>query len=241
MVVQAGDERRGERDDRHARSTQFLDRREPPAGRRSARLQRFRQRAVERGERDADVRRAVLRQLAEVVEVARDEMVFRDDADRLAKLREHREAAPRELEPPLDGLVAVADRAHRDGHRLPVFFGKLAPEQLGRVFLHHDLRLEIEPRGEAEIFVVRPREAVGAAVLAAAVRIQPGAKRDVRRVVEGNDRLRVVAEKLRARAERRAVVIHERLGLQLDAEFLETVVRIRDRAAPGRRGILRLK
>jgi hypothetical protein len=37
--------------------------------------------------------------------------------------------------------------------------------------LNHDLRLEVEPAGVAEVFVVRPGEAVNAPVLAAAVRV----------------------------------------------------------------------
>jgi len=90
-------------------------------------LERFRECAVEGGERDADVRGPVFRQLREVVQVAGDEVVFRDDADRVAKFREHGEAAPRELEPAFDGLEPVADRAHGDGLRLPLFTSPTLP------------------------------------------------------------------------------------------------------------------
>jgi len=53
--------------------------------------------------------------------------------------------------------------------------------------------------------------------------------------------LGVVAEELRRRPDRLAVLIHERFRLQFDFEFLEAVVRIGSGAAATRRGCEGLK
>ena len=89
--------------------------------------------------------------------------------------------------------------------------------------------------------MIGPGEAVGAAVFAAAVGIQPGAERDVGRIVEGDDRLRVIAEKLRARQDALAVFVHERLGFEFKGELFEAIVRIRDGTSTAGRGGLGLK
>jgi hypothetical protein len=107
---------------------------------------------------------------------------------------EHGEAAARDLHLSLDGLVRVGDTADRDRLRLPLRREQLLAQQLRRVLLHHDLGLEIEAGREAEVLVRRPREAVSAAVLAAAIRIDAVGEADVRRVIAGDDRTRRIAE-----------------------------------------------
>ena len=67
--------------------------------------------------------------------------------------------------------------------RLPLPRHQLLAQQLGRVFLHQDLRLEIESGGKAEVLVARAREAIDAAVLAAAIRIDARVEADVGAVV----------------------------------------------------------
>ena len=64
----------------------------------------------------------------------------------VADLNEHFQAAPGELQATLHRLIRVGHAA--DGYRLgfPTPGGKLAPQEFRRVFLHHDLRLEIEAR-----------------------------------------------------------------------------------------------
>ncbi len=127
-------------------------------------------------------------ELGEDVGVARDQRVLGDDADRVAELGQHLEAAPRQLQRPLDRLVAVGDAAEGHHLRLPRRRRQRRPEQLRRVLLDEDPRLEVEAGREAEELVRRPRIAVDAAVLAAAVRVEAGREGDVRAVVGRDDR-----------------------------------------------------
>ena len=78
-------------------------------------------------------------------------------------------------------------------------------------------------------------------MLAAAVGIEPRMEGDVRRIVEGNERLRVIPEELRARQDAFAVLIHEGLGLEVEGELFKAVVRIRGGATSARSGSLWLK
>jgi hypothetical protein len=48
----------------------------------------------------------------EYVDIACDDRALRDDHHRVAKLRQHLEAAPRQVETTLDGLVGVCNAAH---------------------------------------------------------------------------------------------------------------------------------
>src|SRR6185503_16074607 len=143
-------------------------------------------------------------------------------ADGIAKLRENGDAAPRDPELSLDRLIRIGDAADGDRLRLPAFLVQLFAEQRRRIFLDHDLRLEVEARGKAEVFVRRPRVTVDAAVLAAAIRIDAGFEADVRTVVGGDDRSRRIAEVDRLRQTLVA------LGVIVDDvfELLKTVLRI---------------
>src|SRR5207253_1065912 len=112
--------------------------------------------------------------------------VLGDDGDRVAKLGEHFKTAPRQLYAALDRLIAIGDAADAQNARLPARRGKLAAEQLRSVFLDEDLRLEVQAGGEAEVFMIGPRVAIDATVLAAAVRIDAGVEADVGAVVGGD-------------------------------------------------------
>ncbi len=103
-------------------------------------------------------------ELAEDIEVARDQCVFRDDENRVAQLGADFEALTREAKLALGGLVAVGGTAHRDGLRLPAGRGQLVAEQFGRAEFNEDLRFEIEAAAPAEVFVVGAGETVGATV-----------------------------------------------------------------------------
>jgi hypothetical protein len=58
--------------------------------------------------------------------------------------------------------------------------------------LHQDFALEVAARAEAQVFVRRPRVAVGAAVEATPVRIDAEAEPEIRAVVLGEDALALV-------------------------------------------------
>ena len=136
----------------------------------------------------------------------------------------------REFQPPLDRLIAVGHAAHRDDLRLPLGRGEFLAQQLGRVFLDHDARLEIQAGGEAEILVRGPRVAVDAAVLAAAIRIDAELEADVRAVVAVENRAAMVAEELRRR---QRVFLRIPIHVALEMNLLEAVGRIAGRAAGG--------
>ena len=118
-------------------------------------------------------------------------------ADRVAELGQHLQAPAGDLQPPLGGLVAVGDAAHRQRLRLPLRGGELLAEQLGGVLLDQDAALEVEPGREAQVLVERAGVAIDAPVLAPPVGIHRGVEPHVRAVVVGDHRPRRVAQQLR--------------------------------------------
>ena len=137
--------------------------------------------------------------LTENIDIAGDERILRDDADRVAKLAADFEAPPCDLQVALDRLIRIGDAAEVHRGRLPFLGQEFAAQQFRRIVFHHDLGFEIEPGREAEILVIWPSVAIGAAVLAAAIRIDAVREADVGTVVVGDDRARVIDEELRAR------------------------------------------
>ena len=117
---------------------------------------------------------------------------LRDDADRMAEVLQHLQDPPHDLILLLDRLVRIGIGADRDGARRIFRIGQLALQKLRRLRLHEQLRLEVEAGRQAEIGVRRPREAIDAAVLAAAIGIDRAVERDVRRVVARDDLARRV-------------------------------------------------
>src|SRR5262249_45952735 len=121
------------------------------------------------------------------IEVARDQGALGNDPDRVAKLGQHFQAAARELKLALGRLIAIGDAADAQGLWLPLGRSEFLAEQLRGVFLDEDLRLEIEARGKAEVFVRGPGVTVDTAVLAAAIRIDARGEADIRGVVIGDE------------------------------------------------------
>src|SRR5262249_20591702 len=105
---------------------------------------------------------------------------FRDDTDGMAAAIEHLEDAPHDLVFALDRLVGIGIRADRYGAWDVTGGRQLAFEQLRRIRLGEELGFEIESGRQAEIGVGRPREAVDAAVLATAIRIDRSIERNIR-------------------------------------------------------------
>ena len=186
--------------------------------------------AVQRGDRHRHKHRPVAPQFLEQIEVARDQVVFGHDADRIAKLGQDFQAAAREFQPPLDRLVAIRHAAHGEGLRLPPPGRELRPEQLGRALFHQNARFEVQTGREPEVLVRGPGVAVGAAVFAAAVHVQAGVEGNVRAVVVGDQRLRIVPQKLGA-GQRPAFLFR----IQNEFEPLKAILRVgRSAAADGR-------
>ena len=110
----------------------------------------------------------------------------------------------------LDRLVGIGVGAHGD-HRRADSRACAAPASSSRAasgFIEQ-LGLEIEPRRQPEIGMGRPREAVDAAMLAAAIGVDRAVEGDVRRLVAGDDGLRRVDAD--GGAQRRQVVVFGRI------------------------------
>ena len=142
---------------------------------------------VEAGHRERDLHQIAPRHAGENVDVAGDQRRLGDDADRMSGALQHFENAAHHLVAPLDRLIGIGVGADRDHARRIARRGEFALQQFRRVGLHEQLGFEIEPGREPHVGVRRPREAVDAAVLAAAVRVDRAVEADVGRVVAGDD------------------------------------------------------
>ena len=142
---------------------------------------------IERRHRQRDLGQIALGHARENVEIAQHQRRLGDDADRMAGAVEHFENAAHHLVAPLDRLIRVGIGADRDHLRLIAGRRQFLFQQIGCFRLHQQLGFEIEPGRQAEIGVGRPREAVDAAMLAAAIGIDRAVEADVGRVVAGNN------------------------------------------------------
>ena len=134
-----------------------------------------------------DLGQIALRHPLENVDVARHQRRFGDDADGMAGPLQHFENAAHDFVLALDRLIGIGVGADRDHARLVTRCRQFLLEQFRRVGLGEQLRFEIEPGRKSEIGVRRPREAVDAAVLAAAIGIDRAVEADIGRVVAGDD------------------------------------------------------
>ncbi len=155
---------------------------------------------VQRCHADRDVHDVELGHFGEQVEIAGDEAVFGDDADRLAGFEGHLEATAGEAKAAFGRLVAIGDAGEANHFGLPVVASQPLAKKLGGPLFDEDLRLEVEAGAQAEVLVAGPGVAVAAAVLAAAVGVQAEAEGDVGAVVFGDDALGTVEDELRANA-----------------------------------------
>jgi hypothetical protein len=105
----------------------------------------------------------------------------------MAALGEQLEHAARDAIALLDRLVGIGVGAERDRLADVARLREFGAQQLDRVGLREQPGLEVEARGEFEVAVRRPREAVRAAVLAAAIGIERLGEGDVGGVVAAQD------------------------------------------------------
>ncbi len=192
---------------RHAGLAERSDDRQPALRRRRARIELARELAVEHRDRDEHAHETLRRHRGEEVEVALDQHALGGDRQRMVAGGQHLDDAARDLPLALDRLVRIRVRAERDRVAHVARLRELGAQQLGGVGLGEELRLEIEARRQVEIRVRRPRVAVDAAVLAALVRVDRLAERNVGRIVARDDRARGLDTHDRLRRRRRNVVL----------------------------------
>ena len=82
------------------------------------------------------------------------------------------ERSPRELVVAFDRLIRIGGGSERDEITRPGRLVELAAQYLGEIHLHEDQRRELVARAELELRLIAAREAVMAAVRAAAIRVQ---------------------------------------------------------------------
>ena len=120
----------------------------------------------------ATLTRPCARHARQDVEIAQHQRRFGDDADRMAgSARALRGCARMTRYAPFDRLIGIGVGADRDGASAHSPGRQFALQQLRRLRLDEQLRFEIEPGRKPEIGVGRSREAIDAAVLAAAIGI----------------------------------------------------------------------
>ncbi len=100
---------------------------------------------------------------------------------------QHFENAAHDLPFALDRLIGIGVGADRDHARLVILRRQFLLQKLRRIGLGEQSGFEIEPRRQAEKGMGRPREAVDAAMLAAAVRVDRTIEADIGRIVAGDD------------------------------------------------------
>jgi hypothetical protein len=105
----------------------------------------------------------------------------------VAEALQHFEDPPHDLILLFDRLVGIGIGADGDGSRRIFRVRQFALQELCSLRLCKQLGFEIEPGRKPEIGMRRPRKAVDAAVLAAAIRIDRAVEGNVGRVVAGDD------------------------------------------------------
>ena len=188
-LVDERDDRRDAHADRHARFRQRLDRLQAAVRRGGARLEDPGELRVERGDRDVDRHQAARRHRRHQVEVALDAGRLGDQREGMRAFGHHLEHRAGDAELALDRLVGVGGRADVDRARLVGPAREGLAQTLGGIDLGDDPRFEVEARRQVQVAVRRPGEAVDAAVLAAAIRIDREVEGEVGRIVGGEDRL----------------------------------------------------
>ena len=113
------------------------------------------------------------------VEIAQDPVGLGCDGDRVARLETFFKHLAGDPVARLDWLVRVGVGPHGQWRRSVFWPGKGFPQQFGGIGLGKQLGFEVEPRGQVVIGVGRAREAIDAAVFAAAVGIERAVECDI--------------------------------------------------------------
>jgi len=116
---------------------------QPPDGPRGARLHDAPQVVVQGGQGDRDRGGPISGKLREKVDVPGYQVILRHDDHRVAEIRKDFEAAARDPEFPLHGLVGIGNAAHRENLRLPPRRRQPLAQKPRRILLHEHLALEV--------------------------------------------------------------------------------------------------
>src|SRR5699024_11556964 len=106
-----------------------------------------------------------LGQLAQIIDVTGDKIIFGDDAYRMPRLSQYVQAATGYFQFTFHRLIRVGYAAENNGLRLPLVGSKLCAELFRRIIFYHDPRLKIKSGRKAQVFVRGTCVAVNTAVL----------------------------------------------------------------------------
>ena len=198
VIGDRGDDRRDRAMGRHPGLRQRAQRREPFGGGGRARFDQTRQARVERGDRNRHRDQVFTGHLFENVEVGQHPVGLGGDGHRMAGIEAHFQHRAGDAVPAFDRLVGIGIGPHRDRARLVAGLGQRFGKQLRRVGLGEQLAFEIEAGRQIKVSVCGPGEAIDAAMLAPPVSVDRTVEADVGRLVEAEDRARMLDGHFRA-------------------------------------------
>ena len=127
---------------------------------------------VHRRHADVHAARRPRRQILENVRVAHDHRALGHDADGSRRIAQRLEHAARDFVGALDRLIRIGGGAEADGLLRPGRLVELAPQHANEIGLDEDHRGEVVAHVQLELGLIAAREAVVAAVCAAAIWIE---------------------------------------------------------------------
>src|SRR6266498_5162693 len=172
MIGQSGNNRRNHHTSRNSCGAKWADSTQTRLRGGGAWFEHALQIGIERGDGDVYCRCIACRELAEKIDISRDETVLCDDRHWVAKFCEHFETTACDAQLFLNRLVRIGHAAHHEHLRFPTRRLQFRAQQFRGIRFHDDFALKIEPGGKTEIFVSWSGITVNAAVLAAAIWIQ---------------------------------------------------------------------
>ena len=185
---------------------------------RRVRLRRPPRLLVQRRHRQARAHARALGDLEQQVLVAQQQRRLGQDRARVREVPHRLPDPAHELVAPLDPLVRVGVRAHRDVLALPRRPRQLGPQHLRHVDLDDDLAVEVTAGVEVEVLVRRTREAKLARMRAAPIRVDRPGKRHARRLRHAVERrLRVDLVETGVEGLRRVEMAHDGLAVARQA------------------------
>ena len=138
VIVNARDHGRDHYADGNFSRAQLRDRIQTRCRSRCPRLENALKFWIQRRNRKIHRHGVVPRQFHQNVDVARHQPIFRQNADRVPKFREHLETTASDPQLALDRLITVGHAAHHQQLWFPFRRRQLGFEQSRRVRLHHD-------------------------------------------------------------------------------------------------------
>ena len=188
-VVDHRDHWRAQHAHRDTRVAHYPNRPQPCLGRCGARFQDALELIVQAGEADHHRHQPLAGQLGQQVEVAQDQRALGDDRHWVAVAQQDLKGLPGDPVFALDWLVRIGIGAQVDRRTHVARLRQLLFQHIGRVALGNQSGFKVQPGRHVPIGMAGPRIAVDATMFTTTIRVDGPIKRQVRRVVAGDDGL----------------------------------------------------